>query len=45
MTESGSQLNLGLDKRVAVVLKGNKEYLFHLIGQLPDSSQGGGGDR
>ena len=32
MTKSGSQLDLGLNKRVAVVLKGNKEDLFHLVG-------------
>lgn len=32
VTESSSQLNLGLDERVAIVLKGNKEDLFHLVG-------------
>ena len=32
MTESGSQLDLGLYKRIAIVLKGNKENLFHLVG-------------
>lgn len=32
MTESGSQLDLGLYERIAIVLKGNKENLFHLVG-------------
>ena len=45
VTESGSQLNLGLDKRVTVVLKGNEKNLFHLVGQLSDGSQGRVGDR
>jgi len=31
MTESGSQLDLGLNERIAVVLKGNKKDLFHLL--------------
>ena len=44
MTESGSQLNFGLDKRVAVVLEGNEKDLFHLVGQLPNSGQGRCGD-
>ena len=32
MTKSGSQLNLGLNKRVAIVLEGNEKDLFHLVG-------------
>ena len=32
VTKSGSQLNFGLDERVAVVLKGNEKDLFHLVG-------------
>ena len=32
VTKSSPQLNLGLDKRVAIVLKGNEEDLFHLVG-------------
>lgn len=45
VTEPCSQLNLGLDKRVAIVFEGNEEDLFHLVGQLPNSSQGRCGDR
>ena len=44
VTESGSQLNLGLNERVTVVLKGNEEDLFHFVRQLLDSGQSGGGD-
>ena len=32
MTEPSSQLDLGLDKRVAVMLKGDEEYFLHLDG-------------
>lgn len=32
VTKSGSQFNLGLDKRIAIVLKGNEKDLLHLVG-------------
>ena len=32
MTEPSSQLDLGLDKRVSVMLKGDEEYFLHLDG-------------
>ena len=32
MAESGSQLDLGLDESVAIMLKGDEKYFLHLVG-------------
>ena len=39
MPEACAEFDLGLNKRIAIGVKGHKEDLLHLVGELPEAGE------